>query len=104
MIAYTVGCKEIYELLLDRQPPVCKLGAHPPTSEEPDGYLGGAVWRTAEEALQYLAKSNCVSALCADAVYLIELPGTWEECTRPGISYAYLLKDSPLVCRLELTS
>lgn len=77
--AYTLGRTDIYEpLRKKRLTPLRKLGLRPIGSpNEPQGYKGGAVWKTYHDAAAYMHSRR----LRGYSVYFLRLRGLWEEVT-----------------------
>lgn len=69
---YTIGRRESYQEVLERQGAVYKLGRRP-------DYPGGSVWPTPEEAAAYLAEKG----LTDYGVYLVV--ADWKMDTAPSI-------------------
>lgn len=86
---YTIGRKSVYDLHIEHNPQAMKIGRS-------DDYPGGSVWRTPEEARQYLADEN-LDDLDDFDVYGVE--ADWEKDTEPsnGGPWHDLLRDARLV-------
>ena len=96
--AYTIGAKKAYDQALENG--AIKVGRH-------EGYEGGCVWPTLEEAESYLAKTGGMVQFNEDrppvlcSVYGLILPNGWDEDVdstnyeRDG--YHLLLSDAQLV-------
>jgi len=67
MYAYTIGLEINYDILLNNTTPAIKLG-------KTDYYDGGWVWKSFDDAYKFSLSYPGFAA------YLIELPGTWDEC------------------------
>lgn len=85
-IAFTVGVVTSYA---DLPPGTKKLGRHGPTDEDPSGYEGGIVFRTAESAASWISGIG----ISGYGVYRIALPVPWEECVDETGSYPAVLVD-----------
>ena len=96
--AFTLGNTSGYDRLLAEQPVTTKIGLR-------DNYLGGWVWRTEAEARAFLQSDLFGAGTDRDprkySVYLLDLPGPWEECCSPtpdpSDGVHRLWKDAPLV-------
>lgn len=75
--AFTVGNERSYDQALSSPSPVHKLGVRP---EWDPPYEGGWVWRTAEEALAFLAENPVP---WPPGVYELVLPSGWDEDVLP---------------------
>jgi hypothetical protein len=85
-VAFTVGNRTAYA---DLQPGVKKVGRHGPTEEEPSGYGGGIVFRTAGMAGEWIVKAGKPEY----GMYRIGLPAPWEECVDETGDYPAILVD-----------
>lgn len=85
-MVYTVGLIAIYEPLLDAGP-IPKLGRRP-------GYHGGWVWRTPEEAWQYLKLRN---SLQERRVYAVDADWDADTYEAPGQPTRCLIRDAAVV-------
>lgn len=83
---YTLGRKSVYDIHIEHNPQAMKIG-------RTEDYPGGSVWRTPEEARQYLADKN----LDDFDVYGVE--ADWEKDTEPAKDGPFhdLLGDARLV-------
>lgn len=91
MKAYTIGAEKSYdEALADKENPVHKIGRRPDFDPP---YEGGWVWRTVEEALEFLVTHEESFGFTA-AVYALDLPSTWDEsvCPYPDTDGAHHLR------------
>lgn len=108
MHAYTLGHKTSYDKALVEKPSVKKLGKRPVGHPDvPEGYDGGWVWKTAEEAHAYYAGNK--EAIEGEknrrfAVYRLKLKGTWESDVskrRATDGVHRLLVDAKIVGRVD---
>ena len=90
MIAYTIGTERAYDANLKDYPGFKKVGRQP-------DYTGGWVWRTPGE-VQDAAKALAVVE--PYAAYVIELPGSWDECTYEDGGQSFLLVDAAILRKL----
>lgn len=103
--AYTVGSTSVYEEQLKRGE-FKKLG-------RTGDYAGGWVWKDAEEAHAFLKSAafryefNALRSPEEFSVYLLELPGSWQECVSaepdPSDGVHRLLVDARVVRRAVLS-
>lgn len=92
-LAFTIGRTSTYEEALQKPAGAKKLGKHGPTTDDPEGYGGGIVWKTREEAEAYLKKKD----LFDFSVYALSLPKGFDEATYPKDGYSFLLVDAPIL-------
>lgn len=81
MIAYTLGRTSSYDESLASGEPLSKLGVRPISPEDPEGYGGGWIWQTAQEAHDFLNGpfSNDYDWLPEDfSIYEVELVNGWD--------------------------
>lgn len=104
MIVYTLGRTSSYDKCLAEEEKPTKLGAYGPTKDEPDGYAGGAVWKTPEEVRTYIDTLNDSETW---SIYSIEIDGDWEKCVNLKVDqegFNRLLKDSPIIAKISSRS
>lgn len=87
--AYTLGDEEWYDSYLREDPNPRKRGPC-------EGYEGGSVWETEQDAREHLQSSKDLDRF---AVYELELPGDWETCVTPDpINGSYrILQDTTII-------
>lgn len=95
MKAYTIGSIKTYDEVLATNTEVKKTGR---TSD----YGGGWVWKTKEDAEQFIATGNIViDGTKRDkskfAVYELELSGNWETDVLESITANFLLVDARII-------
>lgn len=111
MFAYTIGNTKIYDQGLAEQNYV--LGWAEPGSlmkigvrlKDIPSYPGGAIWRTPEEAAQYIKKKGDTLGFKA-SVYEVQLPTDWEtdvssELGESGESH-HLLNDAIILRKVQV--
>ena len=76
-LAFTIGNQKGYDHDLATKDRNIKLGCRP---ESCPPYEGGWVWRTAQEAHEFIAKTELPFIA---AVYALELPHGWHEDVSP---------------------
>lgn len=77
---YTIGRTTSYDEALLYPQGVHKLGAYEPTSEEPEGYKGGWVFKTIQEALELKKTIHKFDWNPEEfSVYELKLPNNWEQ-------------------------
>lgn len=80
--AFTIGNRKSYDENLSRPGPVKKLGR-----DESEDYPGGWVWKTREEAQEFLDRMGGVPAgdgnVYEGAVYGLILPNGWDSDVSP---------------------
>lgn len=105
-LAYTVGQTSSYDkCLADGKPEeMKKLGKRLPCADNPCGYEGGWVWKTAKEADSFRLNSFNNFEPNWDpkdfSVYEIELPVGWDIDTTFNGSFSNLLVDSPILRKI----
>ena len=81
--AYTIGRTSSYDKGLRENDKLTKIGRLPASETDPEGYPGGWVWKTAEEADEFRLKGLRQAEPSWDpetfSVYLLLLPNTWTE-------------------------
>lgn len=79
--AYTVGHTANYDEALseiqNEMPRLRKIGKQQPSDDNPEGYDGGIVWETPEEAREWLE----LNPFRRYSIYEIELTDTYNVCT-----------------------
>ena len=117
MKAYTLGLTNSYDMLLVVQDRPMKLGACSKEDmierfgicepEYESGYPGGWVWQTFEEADSFRKEhlKKFFTAKPEDfSVYELELPDTWEKCTKPGENCSHIQMDVLIVKKVQKNS
>jgi len=99
-LAYTIGAQRSYdESLLDLENPPVKCGLHPEWDEP---YGGGWIWRTAQEAADFIRNVGAAMGFNA-AVYEVALPNGWAQDVSPHVGedgVHRLLVDSRILRRV----
>lgn len=103
--AFTIGNEHSYDQALAHQPdPVRKVGARP---DDDPPYKGGCLWRTPEEAHEYIVTQGDALGFLA-AVYEVQLPTGWDADVSPELSddgpYHHLLNDADIVRKVTVGS
>lgn len=105
-IAYTLGHEKSYDEALANEPSVTKIGKRPPTNDEPEGYSGGCLFRTASDAFNSPLKKEHPSY----AVYAVSIESTFDESTEKAtykdnqgkdVVYDALLVDSVITHKVK---
>jgi hypothetical protein len=103
-IAYTIGHEANYDKLLAESKasgrPLRKTGKGD-QGRDPD-YPGGWVFETIESAhAAALDAPMLLGSSAVFAMYAIELPGTWDECTYVFNGARHLLVDAVIHCKVK---
>ena len=100
---YTFGRKTAYDKILANDPSPKKLGRRlVGDARFPDGYAGGSVWQTVDEAQAYVNSlpnaDNPTWAAADFAVYGVKADWDSDAYQIKGKAWRSLLVDAPLVC------
>ena len=79
---FTAGHASVYDEALSRYPSLCKIGRREPSDAFPQGYVGGWVFRTREDAVAF-AEAVHPEVPFRLAAYGLILPTSWEEDVSP---------------------
>lgn len=108
-IAYTIGNERNYDKTLAESKasgrPMRKVGKSDQgvDPEYPGGYPGGWVFKTIDRAAAACADAPLLLGSAAVfAVYEIELPGTWDECTYEHDGARHLLVNAVIVRKVDV--
>jgi hypothetical protein len=107
--AYTLGATKSYDQCLIEEECPKKLGERAPDEAFPDGYEGGWIWKTPEEAehfrinfLHEFLSDMCTKNIDRFCIYELELPNTWEIDAKPGVNCYHLKNDAKIVRKVIL--
>lgn len=94
-VAFTVGRRSLYD---DLPPGTLKIGRREAGDPEyPDGYGGGILFRSTEEAGRWIEGEN----MGGFSVYRVGLPAPFDKCVAPGVyngrPYDALQVDCPIL-------